>query len=75
MKRNILESFLRHKVKITLFDGDMYIGFLYKTGSEKFVDEPNLFIPKNYYVLLDENDNCVSCIFRTSHVKNIKNWD
>ena len=63
-----LENHLGHTVKIKLFDGDNIEGYLIKTGDSCFKNNPNLFIPKNYYVLTDSEFNSVSCIFKASHI-------
>lgn len=72
MTREQLEKYLNEKVKVKLFDGDVIEGYLRKTGEEDFKDNPNLFIPKNYYFLVDDNLNCISYLFRSSHVKKIQ---
>ena len=72
MKRNQLEKYLREKVKVRLFDDDEIEGILRKTGGDDFKNNPNLFIPKNYYFLADDNLNCISYLFRSSHVKKIQ---
>lgn len=72
MKREKLEKYLGKKVKIQLIDGDIIEGYLRKTGEDDFKNNPNLYIPKNYYFLTDGGSNCISCIFRTSHVIGIK---
>lgn len=72
MKREQLEKYLREKVKVRLFDGDEIEGNLRKTGENDFKNNPNLFIPKNYYFLVDDNLNCISCLFKLSHVQKIQ---
>ena len=63
------EQYLGKCISIRLFNGDVYSGYLYKTGDkERFPNDPNLYIPRNYYFLVDENDNVTSCLFRCSHV-------
>ena len=59
MKREELEKHLGRTVEITLFDGDTIKGELHKTREERFKNEPNLYIPYNYYFLI----NPQSCIF------------
>lgn len=71
MKKEELEKYLKQKVKIKLFDGDVIEGILRKTGEEDFKNNPNLYIPKNYYFLTDGSLNTVSCLFRVSHVVKI----
>lgn len=67
MKRDKLEKHLGQNVEITLFDGDIIKGELHKTREEKFKNNPNLYIPYNYYFLV----NPQSCIFKCSHVKKL----
>lgn len=71
MKREELEKYLKQKVKIELFDGDTIEGYLRKTGEEEFKNNPNLYIPKNYYFLTDGTLSCISCIFKVSHINKI----
>lgn len=73
MRREKLEKYLKQKVKIELFDGDVIEGYLRKTGEEDFKNNPNLYISKSksYYFLTDETLNCVSCIFKLSHIVKI----
>ena len=71
MKREELEKYIKQKVKIELFDGDTIEGYLRKTGEEEFKNNPNLYIPKNYYFLTDGTLNCISCIFKVSHIVKI----
>ena len=68
MKREELEKYLGKRVKITLFDGEMFEGELHKTGEERFKDDPNLYIPQKRYFCI----NPQSCLFRSSHVTKIK---
>lgn len=67
MKREKLEKQLGKIVEITLFDGKVIKGELHKTREERFKNEPNLYIPYNYYFLI----NPQSCIFKCSHVTKI----
>lgn len=69
MKREQLEQMLGKKVEVTLFNKEKYTGTLRKTRDEAFKDEPNLFIPWKYYFLTNETNQCVSFLFRTSHVQ------
>ena len=73
-KREQLEKHLNEKVKVQLFDGDIIEGYLRKTGEYDFKNNPNLYIPKNYYFLTDGGLNCVSCLFRVSHVVKIQEY-
>lgn len=69
MLREKLEKYLGNHIGIRLFNGNVYNGYLCKSGNkERFPNDPNLYIPKNYYFLIDENDNVTSCLFRCSHV-------
>ena len=43
MKRSELESYLGKHVEAIIFDGDTYIGKLYKTGEEIVKNDPNLW--------------------------------
>lgn len=72
MKREHLEKYLKEKVKIILFDGDELEGYLRKTGEEDFKNIPNLYIPQNYYFMVNDEPDCVSYLFRSSHVKKIQ---
>ena len=64
MKRSELEKYINKKVKIILFDKTEILGTLHKTGEEKFKDNPNLYIPRNYYFCTEPQ----SCLFRSSHI-------
>lgn len=71
MTREQLEKHLNEKIKIQLFNGDTIEGYLRKTGEYDFKNNPNLYIPKNRYFLTDDGLNCISCLFRVSHVVKI----
>ena len=71
MKRSDLDKFLGKQVEITLFDGEIIKGELHKTGEEKFKDNPNFYIPINYYFCV-LNSKPSSCIFRCSHIKKLR---
>lgn len=71
MTRERLEKHLGERVKVKLFDGDIFEGYLRKTGESDFKNNPNLYIPKNYYFLTDCNLNCISVLFKVSHVVKI----
>lgn len=72
MNREKLEKYIGKYVEITLFDNEKITGILYKTGSERYKYEPNLYIPKNGYVLENEcNRNDYSCVFKCSHIKRL----
>lgn len=71
MNREQLEKYLKKKVKIKIFTGEEFEGFLRKSGEIEFDNNPSLFLRRNYYFLVDKNLNCISCLFRTSHVRKI----
>lgn len=71
MTRAELVKYLGKNVEITLFDGDVAVGQLHKTGEDIFKNEPNLYIPKNHYFCISDTGN-TSCIFMASHIKKIK---
>jgi len=73
MNRETFEKYLNKKVNIELFNGKIIKGYLNKTHTEKFKDNPNLFIPLKYYFLTEtanSKETC-SCLFRVSHVKKV----
>lgn len=75
MKRSELEQHIGKRVQIKLLDDEVMEGVLFKTGTEIFKDNPNLYIPQNYYVLAEKiygEMKSVSCIFRCSHVRKLK---
>lgn len=72
INRKIVESYLNKKVEIKLFDDEIIIGELHKTGEEIYKDNPNLYILRNYYFVKFTHINDHSCIFRSSHIKSIK---
>lgn len=72
MKREELEKILNKNVRVKLFNGDIFEGCLRKTGDDMFRHNNNLYIPKNRYFLTDDNLNCISCLFRVSHITKIE---
>ena len=73
INREIVESFLGKKVEVKLLYEDVVVGILHKTGEEEFKNNPNLYIPKNYYFViypfsLREN----SFLFRSSQIRKIQ---
>lgn len=68
VKRSDLEKHLGGAVTITLFDNEVITGELHKTGEERFKNDPNLYIPRKWYFLTGPQ----SCLFRSSHVKKLK---
>lgn len=73
MRRDTVEQYLGKYVEVVLFDGDTLKGILQKTGTDRYKNEPDLYLKKNYYVLENEfNRYDYSCLFRSSHIKKIK---
>ena len=70
INREVVESYLGKKVEIKLFDGEIVVGKLHKTGEEKYKDNNNLYFPKKYYFV--EFYGETSCLFRSSHIRRIK---
>lgn len=76
INREIVESYLGQKVEVKLFNGDIFIGELHKTGEEVYKNNPNLYIPRKYYfvenkLLKDNFGYSHSCLFRSSHIRKI----
>lgn len=69
MQRQELEKYLGKTVEITLFDGDILKGELHKTGEEQYENNPDLYLPRDYYFVVDTEPDT---IFRSSHVTKIK---
>lgn len=72
MTRVQLEKYLNKKVRVTLFDNTKLEGHLKKTGTEEFIYDPNLYIPKKYYFLTDGMNTVDGRLFRVSHVKRLE---
>lgn len=73
MTREQLEKNLGREVEVRLFDGTEITGVLRKTGETDFKNDPNLYLPQNYYFLTEKGTNvCKSCLFRVSHIQNYK---
>lgn len=73
MTRTELEQHLGKRVKITLFDETVIDGFLHKTGEESFKNEPNLYVPRNYYFCTASQSQVpISYIFKVSHIKELR---
>lgn len=70
INRSVVESYLGEKVEIKLFDGEIVVGKLHKTGEEQYKANNNLYFPKKYYFV--EYYGKTSCLFRSSHIKRIK---
>lgn len=73
MKRSDLEKYLGESVEIYFFDGEIIKGCLRKTHDEIFKGDANLYIPINRYFVTEneKTKECVSFLFRTSHVKRL----
>lgn len=55
MLKEKLEKYLGKYIGIRLFNGNVYSGYLYKSGNkERFPNDPNLYVPRNYYFLIGE---------------------
>lgn len=73
MTREQIEKELGREVKIRFFDGQEITGVLRKTREEAFKNDPNLYLPRNYYFVTEKGTNVSkSCLFRVSHIKNFK---
>ncbi len=72
MTRVQLEKYLNKKVRVTLFNNIKLKGYLKKTGTEEFIYDPNLYIPKKRYCLLNGTSVAGNQIFRVSHVKKLE---
>lgn len=70
MKRDNLEQYFDRSVTIRLFNDKEYTGYLRKTHDERFRNDPNLYLPNKLYFLSSGKDklDCMSCLFRSSHV-------
>lgn len=69
MRKDILNSYIGKMVTIKLFDGEIITGELHKTGEEIFKYNPNLYVPRGYYTLI--NPECYQ-IFKSTHVNKIE---
>lgn len=74
INREIVESYLGKKVEVKLFNGEIVVGELHKTGEEQYKGNNNLYFPRNYYfvenkLLKDNFGYWHSCMFRSSHIK------
>ena len=70
--RKLLDSLVGEEVCVNLIDKDEFVGILHKTGNET---DPNLYLMKNYYYVVDDMGVVIECLFRASHVKKITNLD
>ena len=74
-KAEFEQKYLGEKVQIELFHGDILTGFLQKTGAERFINNPDLYLRRGFYCLtetLESQDGVNFLIFRFSHVQKIK---
>lgn len=72
MTRKDLEANLGRKMYLRLFDGEEITGILHKTNEERYNNIPNLHLKPNYYFLSDEAGNCMTSLFRVSHIQNCR---
>lgn len=74
MIREKFEKYLGKNVKIELCTGDVFVGYLRKTGEEAFENSPNLYLRRNYYFTTkyDNTNSLNSCLFRASHVRKVE---
>jgi len=77
MDKNKIDKYLNKRVEITIIDGSILQGELHKTGELIFKNEPNLYIPRNYYVLINPQTLQANkhTIFRCSHVHKLKEME
>ena len=71
MKREILEKYIGKSVTIKLLGGEKIEGVLYRTDSERYKNDPTLYLRKKRYVLEDKNTGETSMLFRCSHVSKL----
>lgn len=72
INRQIAESYLGQKVEVKLFNGEIVVGELHKTREEQYKNNPNLYIPKNYYFVEYPFSFDHSFLFRSSHIRKIQ---
>lgn len=74
MRRKDLEKHLNEMMTVDIGAGRTFTGCLRKCGDTRFKKDPNLYIPRNFYFLSsnEKSFDCVSWIFRCSHVKKIE---
>lgn len=71
MRKDKLEAYIGKKVTVTFPDHwESQTGILYPTGHERFKNNPNLYLPRNYYVVIGPDGP--GFLFRSSHVKTCK---
>lgn len=75
MKRFDLEKYIGKTVCVsTVFhDSELLCGELHKSGDPAFKNDLNLYLTRNYYfVTLPGTLKCISYLFRSSHVRKVK---
>ena len=71
MKRDRLERHIGKFVTVILWYGKMISGYLYRTDSARYKNDPTLYLRKKRYVLEDKNTGETSMLFRCSHVSKL----
>lgn len=73
-KAEFEKKYLNKMIEVTVFDGDIYKGCLRKTGDKNFKFNPNLYLIRDSYFFTEDIKSleCISCIFRFSHIRKIK---
>ena len=71
MRRDRLEKHIGKFVTVTLWDGEMISGYLYRTDSERYKNNPTLYLRKKHYVLEDKNTGETSILFMCSYVSKL----
>lgn len=73
MTRTKLEKYLGKRVEVTLLNGDIIKGILHKTGEESFKNNPNLYIPHNYYFCTARgSQKPITYLFKVSHIRELR---
>ncbi len=77
MDKNKIDKYLGKTVEVTIIDGSTLQGELHKTGEEIFKNEPNLYTPRNYYVLVNPQTLQANkhTIFKCSHVQKLREME
>ncbi len=71
MTRKDLEANLGRKMYLRLFDGEEITGILHKTNEERYNDIQFAFKAELLF-LSDEAGNCMTSLFRVSHIQNYR---
>nr|WP_308742086.1 hypothetical protein [uncultured Anaerocolumna sp.] len=76
MKRTDFEKYIGEFVEVELFDGEIIRGCLRKSQDEMFRNDANLYLPKNFYFVTESKNSktCISCLFKSSHVKYVNKY-